>query len=64
MRKLTKITVNIKFKWLCWTVTLLYTVGLEWVTAKYIHFNVRMQERTDAVTNEVLQGVWKVAVQL
>jgi hypothetical protein len=26
--------------WLCWTVTVLWAVGLEPITAKYIYFNV------------------------
>jgi len=38
-------------------VTLLWAVGLERITPKYIYFNVRMLERTDAITIEVLEPV-------
>jgi len=44
-------------KSLCWMVTLLLAVGLERITPKYIYFNARMLERTDAITNEVLEPV-------
>ena len=43
------------FKWLCWMVTMLQDVGLERITPKNI-FQC-MLERTDAITNEVLEPI-------